>query len=105
MKYDWWADTVSGVMVHPRGAPQECRGLRIILKSVMAVSALLLLLLQPPFANGARHYSTNTQSLLVVADVCGNNPNEVSQSYRARYVHKAYFLLLSVINLTPFCTD
>ena len=44
-----------------------------------------LAVLQPFFATGARRYS-DTQPLLVVADVCGNNPNEVAQSYRARCV-------------------
>lgn len=45
----------------------------------------LLLVLQPFLVTSARHYS-DAQPLLVVADVCGSKPEEVSQSYRARWV-------------------
>ena len=54
----------------------------------MKISALLrLLLLQPLLANGARHYSPDTP-MVIVADVCGTNPKDLSQAYRARLVAK-----------------
>ena len=50
------------------------------------LSLFFVAVLQPFFVTGARHYSSNTQPLLVVADVCGSNPDEVAQSYRAMCV-------------------
>ena len=76
----------------------------------MKISALLhLVLLQTLLVNGARHYSPETP-MVVVADVCGTNSNDLSQAFRPRSVanplckvHRFYqFCQLHRVRHNPF---
>ena len=52
----------------------------------MKISALVcLVLLQTLLVNGARHYSPETP-MVIVADVCGTNSNDLSQAFMPRSV-------------------